>query len=109
MLAKKKTTKFFTLDIKEQRFSYVQNEAAIQKAEQLDGLYAIRSNLQPEPEAAELITNYKRLSTVERALRKMKRISLQARPIHHRTKDRVTAHMFLCMLAYYVEHHLRQK
>jgi len=109
VLAKKKTTKFFTLDIQEEHFSYTRNEAAIQKAEQLDGLYAIRSSLKPKPEATELVTSYKRLSTVELAFRTMKRISLQVRPIHHRAKDRVTAHVFLCMLAYYVEYHLRQK
>ena len=53
--------------------------------------------------------NYKRLSTVEQAFRTMKTISLHVRPIHHRKKNRVIAHVFLCMLAYYVEYHLRRK
>ena len=54
------------------------------------------------------VRNYKRLCNVERAFRTIKTISLQVRPIHHRTADRVRAHMFLCMLAYYVEWHMRE-
>ena len=55
------------------------------------------------------MANYKRLSTVEQAFRTLKTISLRVRPIHHRKKNRVIAHVFLCMLAYYVEYHLRRK
>jgi len=106
---KKKMRKYFTLNIREEHFSYTRNEEALQKAEQLDGLYAIRSSLKQGPEASELVTHYKRLSTVEIAFRTMKSMSLQVRPIHHRTKNRVVAHVFLCMLAYYVEYHLRRK
>ena len=106
---KNKMGKYFNLEIRQGHFSYTRNEEAIQKAERLDGLYAIRSSLKPGPEVAELVTNYKRLSTVEMAFRTMKSMSSQVRPIHHRTKDRVVAHVFLCMLAYYVEYHLRRK
>ena len=74
----------------------------------MGGLHAIRSSLKPEPEPVELVANYKHLSPIELALRTMKRISLQVRLIHRRTKDRVIAHMFLYMLAYYVEYNLRQ-
>ena len=109
VIGKYKVKKFFTLEIEEEHFAYQRNEAAIEKAEQLDGLYAIRSSLKQEPEAAELVANYKRLSTVEQAFRTMKSISLHVRPIHHRKTNRVIAHVFLCMLAYYVEYHLRQK
>ncbi len=105
---KNKTGKYFNLEIREGHFSYTRNDEAIQKAERLDGLYAIRSSLKSGPDAAELVTNYKRLSTVEMAFRTMKSMSLQVRPIHHRTQDRVVAHVFLCMLAYYVEYHLRR-
>jgi hypothetical protein len=55
-----------------------------------------------------LVANYKRLSAVEQAFRTMKTISLRVRPIHHRKKDRVIAHVFLCMLAYYVDYHPRR-
>ncbi len=109
VIGKYKVKKFFTLEIEEEHFAYQRNEAAIAKAERLDGLYAIRSSLKQEPEAAELVANYKRLSTVEQAFRTMKMISLRVRPIHHRKKDRVIAHVFLCMLAYYVAYHMRRK
>ena len=58
--------------------------------------------------AAECVRNYKRLCNVERAFHTIKAISLRVRPIHHRTADRVRAHIFLCMLAYYVEWHMRE-
>ncbi|MXW32825.1 MAG: IS1634 family transposase [Rhodothermaceae bacterium] len=106
---KYKMKKYFTLDIREGHFSYTRNAQTIARAEQLDGLYAIRSSLNPEPQASELVAHYKQLSTVEMAFRTMKSMSVQVRPIHHRTKDRVVAHVFLCMLAYYVEFHLRRK
>ena len=109
VIGKYKVRKFFTLEIEEEHFAYKRDEAAIAKAERLDGLYAIRSSLKQKPEAAELVANYKRLSTVEQAFRTIKTISLRVRPIHHRKKNRVIAHVFLCMLAYYVEYHLRRK
>ncbi len=109
VIGKYKVRKFFTLEIEEEHFAYKRDEAAIAKAERLDGLYAIRSSLKQKPEATELVANYKRLSTVEQAFRTMKTISLRVRPIHHRKKNRVIAHVFLCMLAYYVEYHLRRK
>jgi transposase len=108
VLGKYKVRQFFTLVIEQEHFTYKRNEAAITKAEQLDGLYAIRSSLKQAPEAAGLVANHKRLSTVEQAFRTMKTISLRVRPIYHRKKDRGIAHVFLCMLAYYVEYHLRR-
>ena len=90
---KYKMKKYFMLDIQEGYFSYTRDAETIAKAEQLDGLYAIRSSLSPAPEASELVTDYKRLSTVEMAFRTMKSMSLQVRPIHHRTK---WSHMYSC-------------
>ena len=109
VIGKYKVRKFFTLEIEKEHFAYERNAVAITKAERLDGLYAIRSSLKQKPEATELVANYKRLSTVEQAFRTMKTISLRVRPIHHRKKNRVIAHVFLCMLAYYVEYHLRRR
>ena len=109
VIGKYKVGKFFTLEIEEEHFAYERNQAGITKAERLDGLYAIRSSLKQEPEAAVLVADYKRLSAVEQAFRTLKTISLRVRPIHHRKKNRVIAHVFLCMLAYYVEYHLRRK
>ncbi len=105
---KKYKKKYFHLEIQEGYFSYTRNEEVLQKEERFDGLYAIRSSLKKE-DVAELVTNYKRLSTVEIAFRTMKSMSLRVRPIYHYTQDRVVAHVFLCMLAYYVEYHLRRK
>lgn len=93
--ATKKTTKFLTVDIQEEHFSYTRNEDAIQKAKQLDGLYAIHSILQLAPKAAGLEVDYKRLSAAQLAFRTMKRNWLQVRPIHQRTIDRVATHVFL--------------
>ncbi len=59
-------------------------------------------------DAPECVRNYKALANVERAFRSLKTIDLKVRPIHHRTADRVRAHIFLCMLAYYVEWHMRE-
>jgi hypothetical protein len=75
----------------------------------LDGLYVIRTAVAPERmDAAEVVRGYKRLTAVERAFRSMKTVDLEIRPIHHRLEHRVRAHIFLCMLAYYVEWHMRE-
>jgi hypothetical protein len=75
----------------------------------LDGLYVLRTAL-PESrmDAPEALRSYKSLSDVERAFRSMKTVDLKVRPIHHRLADRVRSHLFLCMLAYYVEWHMVQ-
>jgi len=106
-LGKHKLKKFYHIEVKEGHFSCTRNTQAIQKAELLDGVYAIRSSVNKE--GKELVSDYKRLAMVEWAFRTMKSISLRVRPIHHVKKERVIAHIFLCMLAYYVEYHLRKK
>ena len=104
-----KMAKHFALDIGEQHFSFQLLEAQIQAEAQLDGIYVLRTSL---PEAimddAETVRSYKLLTQVERAFRSMKTMDLQIRPIYHYLERRVRAHIFLCMLAYYVEWHLRQ-
>jgi hypothetical protein len=81
----------------------VEREAA------LDGLYLIRTNVPASTmSAAETVRNYKALSRVEQAFRSLKTIDLHVRPIHHRVPDRVRRHIFLCVLAYYVEWHMRE-
>ena len=77
--------------------------------EQLDGIYIIRSNVEPERlDADHTVRAYKSLSRVERAFRCLKSVDLKVRPIHHHRADRVRAHILLCMLAYYVEWHMRE-
>ena len=107
-LGRWKMRKFFDIEITDDHFSFARKEADIRKAETLDGVYAIRTTLDKQPTAAEIVAHYKRLAAVETAFRSLKSVSLKVRPIHHRRESRVIGHVFLCMLAYYVEYHLRK-
>src|SRR5208282_1605873 len=84
-------------------------QEAIDQERQLDGIYVLRTSEPVERLSAEdTVRSYKSLAEVERAFRCLKGIDLLVRPIRHRTEERVPAHIFLCLLAYYVEWHLRQ-
>jgi hypothetical protein len=104
-----KVAKHFTPAIHEGHLAWARKEEAIRQEELLDGIYVIRTS---EPAAsltaADGVRTYKRLGLVEQAFRCLKGIDLLVRPIHHRTADRVRAHILLCLLAYYVEWHLRR-
>jgi transposase len=105
-----KVGKHFLRDIAEGTFSYRRDQARIDAELALDGLYVIRSNVASEVLSdQDLVRSYKLLSRVERAFRTMKSVNLQVRPVHHRLADRVRAHIFLCMLAYYLRWHLERK
>ena len=109
VLNRHKMGKHFQLRIEEDSFSYQRKQANIEEEKSLDGIYVIRTNVPPEVFSSEqAVRNYKSLSGVERAFRSLKTVDLHVRPIHHREPDRVRAHIFLCMLAYYVEWHMRQ-
>ena len=104
-----KVAKHFELAIGEQTFSFARKREAIAAEAALDGLYIIRTSVSAaQMQAADCVRNYKSLANVERAFRSLKTVDLKVRPIHHRTADRVRAHIFLCMLAYYVEWHMRE-
>lgn len=105
-----KVGKHFNVEIGNDTFSYQRNQDRIEKEAALDGFYVIRTNV-PEDRlpADEAVRSYKSLSRVERAFRSFKTVDLKVRPVHHRLADRVQAHVFLCMLAYYVEWHMRRK
>lgn len=104
-----KVAKHIILDIQEQSFSFQRDAQAIAAEAALDGIYVIRTSVaDSEMEGADCVRHYKSLSRVERAFRTLKSIDLRIRPIHHRLANRVRAHIFLCMLAYYVEWHLRE-
>jgi transposase len=104
-----KMAKHFTLTILDGRLAWTRKEQAIQQEELLDGIYVIRTSEPAERlTAAEGVRSYKRLALVEQAFRCLKGIDLLVRPIHHRTAERVRAHILLCVLAFYVEWHLRQ-
>jgi transposase len=104
-----KMAKHFTLTICDGQLGWARKEDAIQTGELLDGIYVIRTS---EPAArltaADSVRSYKRLTLVEQAFRCLKGIDLLVRPIHRRTAERVRAHILLCLLAYYVEWHLRR-
>jgi len=106
---KYKVAKHVRLEIHDDRFAFHIDEARVATEAALDGLYVIRTSVPPERlDAAEAVRSYKRLSDVERAFRSLKTIDLKVRPIRHRLAERVRAHIFLCMLAYYVEWHMRE-
>jgi transposase len=105
-----KMAKHFILEIEDEQFSYRRNDEKIAAEAALDGLYVVRTSLDEATLATEdTVRAYKDLAKVERAFRSLKTIDLKIRPIYHRLDDRIRAHVFLCMLAYYVEWHLRQK
>jgi transposase len=104
---KYKVAKHFDLDIAETHFEYQVNEDRVAAEAALDGIYVIRTSVPEEQlDAEDVVLRYKDLSKVERAFRTMKGLDLLVRPIFHRLEDRVRAHLFLCMLAYYVQWHL---
>jgi transposase len=104
-----KMAKQFTLTIRDGHLGWARKEDAIKNEELLDGISVIRTSAPAERlTAADGVRSYQRLALVEQAFRCLKGIDLWVRPIHHRTADRVRAHIVLCLLAYYVEWHLRQ-
>src|SRR3990172_10149369 len=106
---KYKVAKHFELTIEAQRFAFrIRGEQVVQEAA-LDGIYILRTPLAAKKmDAPEVVRSYKSLSDVERAFRCLKTVDLKVRPIHHRLAERVRSHIFLCMLAYYVEWHMRE-
>ena len=109
VLGRYKVGKHFTIAITDRALRYERDAAAITAEAALDGLYVIRTNVPVGGmPASETVRAYKRLAEVERTFRSLKTVDLHVRPIHHRTADRVRAHVFLCLLAYYVEWHMRQ-
>ncbi len=108
-LAKTGMGKYFRVLIQEDRLIWHRRVGVIAQEAALDGIYVIRTKVPAERMNAEQTkAAYQSLSKVERAFRSLKDVDLQIRPIHHRLEGRVRAHVFLCMLAYHVEWHLRQ-
>ena len=109
VLGRFKMAKHFHLEITETSFSFQRNQERINEEAALDGIYVIRTSVPAEVLSAEsAVRSYKRLAAVERAFRSLKTVDLQVRPIYHRKANRVRAHILLCMLAYYVEWHMRR-
>lgn len=109
VLDKYKVGKHFALEIGDRHFDFHLQQERIAAEAALDGIYVIRTCLpKKQMSAPDVVRNYKALTQVERAFRCLKTIDLKVRPIHHRLASRVRAHIFLCMLAYYVEWHMLQ-
>jgi transposase len=109
VIGKYKVDKHFDLDIADAAFTYRVNEERVAAEAALDGLYVIRTSVAAsDMSAEEAVLNYKRLAEVERAFRTLKGVDLHVRPIRHRLEERVRAHIFLSMLAYHVQWHMRQ-
>ncbi|MFQ5454124.1 MAG: IS1634 family transposase [Candidatus Zixiibacteriota bacterium] len=105
-----KMGKHFNLTIKDSFIAWERKENLIEQEAKQDGIYVIRTSEPKKKMSAEnTVRNYKSLSLVERVFRSLKGIDILVRPIHHRTVQRVKTHIFICMLAYYVEWHMRKK
>jgi transposase len=110
VIEKHKMRKHFDLTITDTTFSFARKANAIAAEAANDGIYIVRTSLAAEVlDDAATVRSYKSLSQVERAFRCIKTVDLHVRPVHHWLADRVRAHVFLCMLAYYLEWHMRRK
>jgi len=110
VIGQHKMAKHFDLTITENSFAYTRQETSIREEAALDGLYVVRSSVdQKLMNSEQLVETYKSLAKVERAFRCLKTVDLSLRPIYHRNDDRIRSHVFICMLAYYVEWHMREK
>ena len=104
-----KMKKHFALEIDDGRFAFSRKTDEIEAEARLDGIYVIRTSLPADKIGSEAaVAAYKSLALVERAFRTLKGVDMQVRPVHHWLASRVKAHVFLCMLAYYVEFHMRR-
>lgn len=109
ILGRYKMGKHFKLTIEEDQFSVERKQDNIEREAALDGIYVVRTSVPAESLTSDkVVSHYKRLSDVERAFRSLQSVDLKIRPIHHHLEERVRAHVFLCMLAYYVEWHMRR-
>src|SRR5246127_919104 len=109
VLGRRHMTKHFHISITDEAFSFAQNPLSIAAEAALDGIYVIRTNLPAaQSDAAATVRAYKRLSGVEHAFRSLKTVDLELRPVFHWTTPRARAHVLLCMLAYYLQWHMRR-
>jgi Transposase DDE domain len=108
-LGPKKVGKYFQWQLTAPGLSFQRDAQRIARDAALDGIYVLRTSLNSQRlDAAQTVRSYKRLAQVERAFRVLKNLELEIRPIHHRLADRVRAHVLVCLLAYYVEWHMRR-
>lgn len=110
LLAKTRMGKHVNWSVVEGRLKWSFDEESVAAAKAFDGCYVIKATVSSQSmDKDRVVSCYKSLSQVEQAFRNMKTVSLEMRPVHHRTDDRIRAHVFLCMLAYYLQWHLKQR
>ncbi len=104
-----KVAKYFQWEVTTEGLGYERDQKRIDADAHIDGIYVLRTSVPSEQsDAGQTVLAYKRLAAVERAFRSLKSVDLNIRPIHHRLPDRVKAHVLICLLAYYVEWHMRR-
>jgi transposase len=110
ILSKFNTNKYVVWQITDGKLQWSLNEELIDTEQLLDGCYIIASDVPREKMSAqELVASYKKLTLVEKAFRNLKTVQLEIRPVYHKTDDRIRCHVFICMLAYYLQRHMMQR
>ena len=110
LLERYKMGKFVKWEVKEGKLEWHFDEEAVAAEKSFDGCYVIRADVPKEKmKETELVLTYKKLSLVEQAFRNLKTVSLEMRPVYHKKDDRIRSHVFVCMLAYYVQWHMTQR
>jgi transposase len=110
LLSKTKMGKFIIWEVRKGKLIWSLNEDLVDTEELLDGCYIISSDVPTDKmESYEIVASYKKLTLVEKAFRNLKTVQLEVRPVYHKTDDRIRCHVFICMLAYYLQWHILQK
>jgi len=105
-----KVGKFFDWDVRRRKLTWELNEALVEQERALDGCYVVRTDVASDTlDKTQTVNRYRELSVMEAAFRQIKTVLLEIRPTYHHRDDRIEAHVFLCMLAYYVQWHMLQR
>lgn len=109
-LARWKVGKFFLWRVHEGKLEWELDQPRIETERSLDGCYVVRTDVSQEVlDTDEAVASYRQLAEVERGFRQLKTVALEIRPTYHHKDERIEAHVFLCMLAYYVQWHMQQR
>jgi transposase len=110
VLGRWKVGKFFAWGVGNGKLEWSLEESKVQQEESLDGCYVVRTDVACEVfDKAQAVGAYRQLALVDRAFRQLKTVALEIRPVYHQLDQRIEAHVFLCMLAYYLQWHMQQK
>lgn len=110
LLSNTKMGKFITWKVADGRLEWSLNEELVDTEQLLDGCYIITSDVPADKmKSQEIVASYKKLTLVEKAFRNLKTVQLEIRPVYHKTDDRIRCHVFICMLAYYLQWHMVQR